>query len=123
MLPIPANVSFAIYRGGAFPPADPAATGVSGYLDGAYDAGLEHSEQTAGLRYTHLLIVDLAVDLRDDFFEFGAIGQADRIYLPDAAGTPFDVVFVERLFRGTGPDVKRAYLQRRQPASWPSANL
>jgi hypothetical protein len=121
-LPFAANVRFAIYRDSAPPPSAPAAADVPGYLDGAYDDGLERAEAANELRYTHRLLVDESVDVRDDFQSFTVTGQRDLIYVPDAAGTPFEVVFVERPFRGFGLAVKRVFLNRRSP-NWPTNDL
>lgn len=121
-LPIAANVRFAIYRATDPPPADPAATDVPGYLEGAYDEGLEKAESLPAFRYTHLLLVDGDVDLRDDFRTFGVSDDRDVIYIPDASGTPFEVVFVERPFRGGAIDVRRVFLNRRLPP-WPTSDL
>ena len=121
-LPIPANVRFAIYRDGAPPPDPPAQADVPGYLEGAYAEGLEKAESNDSFRYTHLLLVDDAVDVRDDFSQFGVTGGRDVIYLPDDTGTQFEVVFVERPFRDIGLAVKRIYLQRRAP-NWPTSDL
>lgn len=121
-LPVPPNVRVAIYRAAAPPPADAVADNVPGYLESAYDEGLEATESSPQFRYTHRLLLDGSVDIRDDFQEFDRHGPRDLVYLPDAAGTAFEVVYVERPFRGHVHDVKRVYLNRRQP-SWPTPEL
>lgn len=115
MLPLTPNVRVTISRGGS-----PIAADVPGYLEGAYDEGLESAEADADFRYTHLLLVDDAVDVRDDFADFSAASGRDVIHLPGAGGTPLEVVYVERQYFGL--DVKRIFLNR-QPPPWPTNEL
>ena len=112
-----------IYRTGTSPPAAPAVAGVACWLDASYDRRSETGEgDTNNLRFTHLMIVDVSVDIRDAMNNFVAGSTADTVYVPDKNGTPFVVVFVERLGRGSPADRKRVYLNRRLP-TWPTDNL
>ncbi len=108
------NVTCSIYRAGNAPPNPPDVAGVSGFLQ---PAGWP---STASSRpYSHVLFVETGVDLRDDY-DAGVFGSSgDTVYV---AATPFAVVFVERLGRGTPGDHLRAYLQRHAP-TWPTTDL
>ena len=119
VLSISPNVRIAIHRATHPPPAAATATNVSGYLDGAYAEGLVRAQTRPSLRYTHVLLLDPAVDVRDDFAEFDRTGGRDLVVL---GTTLFEVVFVERPFPGSAGDVKRVYLLRRATA-WPNSNI
>ena len=125
-LPMPANVTFDVYRDGNAPPADPDVAAATGRLFAEFRAGL-----TAGLGpsdarpvYSHVLLAPLDVDVRDAYDDgaFDTGQPADTLYIPDQAGTPFRVVFVERLERGTASDHLRVFLNRHLPA-WPTNQL
>ena len=130
-LPFATNTTCDIYRSGNAPPAAPDVAGVACRL--LPDFTTSHEAATAGsttLRWTHVLLVDAGTDLRDGYKGYGVtkVGQEadpaswDTVYVPDRNGTPFAVVFVERVGLGTGADHKRAYLQRQQP-TWPTNNV
>jgi hypothetical protein len=42
--------------------------------------------------------------------------------VPDQNGTPFYVIFIEMVNKGTANVVKRVYLDRRAP-TWPTNNI
>jgi hypothetical protein len=118
-LPVAANVSVDIYRNGTGPMDPPALDGVPGFLQPAYD-------QAAAGQYTHVLLLAPDVDVRDGYRGAGVTPAGfDHVYYPAATGpteTKFNVVFVERVQRGTAQDHKRVYLDRQQP-SWPTDDL
>ncbi|MEI7685258.1 MAG: hypothetical protein WCL32_09540 [Planctomycetota bacterium] len=116
-LPLPANVRFDLFRWGFGPPDLPEAASVAGHLEGAYDEGQRTVDAANVFRFTHVLLIDGAVHIHDDFDAFTASGMRDAIYVPDAAGTPFDVVYVERC-----SGFLRVFLNRRAPA-WPTNEL
>jgi hypothetical protein len=55
----------------------------------------------------------------------GTTNNPDSVYLPNQNGTPFYVVFIERVGKGTPFDHKRVYLQRCAGVviSWPTNDL
>lgn len=119
-LPFAPNATCDIYRAGNAPPSAPDVAGVSCHVRPAYREGRERGDsEAAQLRYTHVLSVDLAVDVRDDFSAFtGSATNRDVLYIPDQTGVGFQVNFVERVNRGGSGDHKRVYLDRKLPA-WP----
>ena len=68
-----------------------------------------------------------ATDVRDAYnsqLNSRTATNADTIVVSDGAiKTPFFVVFVERAYKGTAADQLRVYLDRFQPASWPTGGL
>jgi hypothetical protein len=124
-IPFPTNTTCDIYRAGRQPPQTPDVAGVNCFLQADWSGGQEHGEgRSATENYTHILYVDVAVDIRDAWGPVSTT-QQDTVYIPDKNGTPFYVIFVERVFRGTANDSKRAYLQR-YPGTvgiWPTENL
>jgi hypothetical protein len=117
-LPLTANTTCDIYRAGNAPPAAPDVAGVRCHLRAAYGKGLEEGEgDPLNLRFTHLLFVDLAADVRDAY-DAGRVGAtADTVYTPDSTGTALRVVFVERRGRGSPGDHKKVYLSRTGPGA------
>jgi hypothetical protein len=125
------NTTCDIYRQGNAPPSAPDVAGVLGFL--APDFAPSHlanvtigGSGSTAWRWTHVLLVGPAVDVRDGYAgtpggETAPSGW-DWVYVPDHTGTKFAVVFVERLGRGTTQDCKRVYLQRQAP-TWPTNNL
>src|SRR5262249_35412716 len=97
-----------IYRAGNGPPSAPDVAGVPCHL------GPKGQSTLTTLSYTHLLLVDATVDLRDDLpggtLSYGP--NADRVFLPDPNGTEFRVLLVRPVGRGTGADHKQALLMR-----------
>jgi hypothetical protein len=74
-------------------------------------------------RYTHIMWVDAATDVRDDFAQWsGRQGQGDTVHVPDKNGTAFLVVHVEIKNRGTPAAARKVYLDRSAP-NWPTNNL
>ena len=113
-LPVAANTSFDLYRGGTVPPADPTVAGLAGYLEAAIPQGLVAGRHVdSWQRFTHRLLVGLGVDIRD-LFDGGnlAAGSPDSVFLPDRTGVRYRVVFVERRLRGTAFDHLCVYLSR-----------
>jgi hypothetical protein len=104
------TVTFDIYRMGNHPPSPPNLTGQRGTLVCRF----RNIKQS--VIYTHILLVNLGVDIEDPSGTFG-----DTIYVPDKNGTPFTVVALERT-RAGGADMKVAYLERQQP-TWPTIYL
>jgi hypothetical protein len=122
-LPLGANTTCDIYRFGRAPPLAPDVAGVPCFLVPMFGQAKEHGEgDTPTGKYTHLLLVDVGVDVRDGY-ALGIFGSSyDSVWVPDKNGTGFRVAFVGRALRGTGQDHKRAYLARKQPA-WPSSEV
>ncbi|MSU76618.1 MAG: hypothetical protein EXS16_00845 [Gemmataceae bacterium] len=122
-LPIPANITFDIYRAGTTPPAAPAVAGVLGHLQCDWRGGQEGGDRlTNGLCWTHVVLIDVSIDLRDAYVGQGSYVTQDAVYIPDKNGTPFAVVFIERLQRGAPNEHKRVYLDRMTPV-WPTNEL
>lgn len=75
----------------------------------------------AGPEWTHYLVADVTVDVRDGCTRTAgtdAVGYADgdEVRVPSGAGTPrFVVVWVETVDPGTPREFKRAYLLRHAP--------
>ncbi len=125
------NTTADLYHNPHIPPATPDEAGVKVLLQGDF-AGA-HAASLSGAtpwRWTHIALVDPTVDVRDPYTggtspttgEGTAPSWQDVLYVPNKSGTPFNVIFVERLGRGTPGDVKRVYLQRATPA-WPSNDV
>ena len=117
-LPLPPNTTLDIYRALVVPPASPAIAGVRGHLRGDWRSALH----AINASWTHVLLVDANVDLRDGYVGGFLFIDQDSVYIPDQNGTRFKVVFIERVDPGTANEHKRAYLDRQTP-SWPSDNL
>lgn len=110
------NVTFTISRSGL---------NTTGYLRPAYPEGLEHGEAgSSTLKYSHVLIVDNAIDIRDGY-SYGSIGAGqDTIHIPNSSDplkVAYLVIFVELAGISYAPP-KRVYLQR-QNVPTGSANL
>jgi hypothetical protein len=106
-----------IYRGGNAPPA-----AADGSFDGATLIPFHCSRRNVSVvgsisdRWTHLLIVDPGVDIRDGYNASAfTAGNADTVYMPDANGTPYLVRYVSRVGMGTLYDRKVVYLDRGTP--------
>ena len=121
-IPIPPNTTCDIYRFGAAPPAAPAVAVVACYLRPDWRAGQEQGDRSGmmdQLVWTHLLLVESSVDIRDAYT--GAMGRTeqDTVYIPNQNGTAFKVTFIERVGRKEAHDHLRVYLDRQTPA-WPT---
>ena len=124
-MPVAPNTTCDIYRNGNNPPAAPNVAAVACHLRPDWRAGQEHGDRATlpvGFCWTHVLLVDVSVDIRDAYAGALAFMQQDSIYVPDKNGTGFKVVFVERVFRGQTQDHKRVYLDRAVP-TWPTNEL
>jgi hypothetical protein len=122
-LPLPANTTCDIYRTGVVPPGAPALAGVSCYLRAAFAERNEVGEGRAvEFRYTHVMLVDREVDVRDDQDGNSAGSLWDTVWIPDQNGTRFEVRYVERIGRSTPLDHRKVYLDRKAP-SWPTNEL
>ena len=97
--------------------AAPDVAAVSCLLQPDYARGRATIFSDPSKAWTHTLLVALATDVRDGWSAGVPLqpGAFDRVYVPDQNGTPFSVVFVERVGRGTAQDGKRVYLRREQP--------
>lgn len=113
------NTTCDIYRGSSSPPAPPDVAGVGIVLQARWTAGQEHGEGRSIDFYTHVALMPLATDVRDD-----NLGPTpDTVYVPDQTGTVFQVVWVERRRTGNrNDDYKIVYLKRIQ-ANWPTEEL
>ena len=112
MMPLPAlaNVFCDIYRPGNAPPAAADVSGVPGHLASAFHHGLSAGRLIpVEQRFTHLLLLESDVDVRDNYDGGVLAGDADTVAIDTAA---FRVVFVERRQRGTVNDHLRVYLSR-----------
>ena len=122
-LPIQPNTTCNIYRLGTAPPVDPAAANVPCYLQSDWRGGQEGGErQIDALTWTHFMLVAADIDIRDAYTGASTASPQDLVFIPDDAGTQFNVIFVERQQRGTPNEHKRVYLDRQTPA-WPTNEL
>lgn len=108
-----------LYR--PFSAGSPLATDIPCQLVAAF-AGVE--PRGAGLHWTHCLLLDADVDIRDGCSRTPGsntltYADGDKVVLPSGAGnTSYVVVWVETVHRGSALEHKRAYLMRHQ-AAWP----
>jgi hypothetical protein len=122
-IPIASNTTCDIYRTGVAPPAAPSVAGVACFLRPDWHAGQEAGERSVNqLTWTHVMLVDVSVDIRDAYTGQSAWTWQDTVYIPTQTGTGFNVVFVERVQRGTPHEHKRVYLDRQLP-TWPTNEL
>jgi hypothetical protein len=129
------NVTVNIYRScnlaNPVPPANtPAAVqGVNGFLKPDMVQGRHAFTVTSTLRWTHVLLLPLGVDIRDAYNGQQSapnLSNADTVILLDSTGkvaTPFVVMYVEVSARGQRGAHLRVYLDRFQPQSWPTDGL
>ena len=111
-----------IYRGNPPPGgATPAATNVPCQLVPDYAHGaLVPANSARG--WTHYLVLDTTVDLRDSFPGMNipwAFGNTDTVHIPSGSSTAYAVVFVELSGKGGANEHKLAYLDRLLP-NWPT---
>lgn len=121
-LPLPANTTCDIYRNANSPPAAPDVAAVRAHLRPDFAQGREAGEGASDVAWTHVLLVETAVDVRDGWQATGIFLGHDLVWVPDKNGTKFLVAFVERVGRGTPQDHKRVYLKR-DTAPWPTNEL
>lgn len=126
-LPATANNTCDIYRGGRSPPSAPDVAGVPCVLIPQFEMGQER-ERNPALHCSHIMLVDLAVDVRDRGVPATLTydqANCDSVYIPDKNGTRFFVVWVERTSWGAAGDARRVYLQRIWGAfvPWPTENV
>jgi hypothetical protein len=114
-LPVASNVTFDIFHNGGGPSGSPDVSGAVGYLMPIGNISTLNNQL-----FTHILLVDLSVDVRDQFG--GVSANADSVFIPDKTGTKFTLYLVQRVGQGTRTDHKRCYLFRTQP-TWPSNNV
>jgi hypothetical protein len=122
-LPIPANTTCDIYRNGHSPPAAPDVAGVAIALQHAAHNTKVNYKTTPSVSlseaYDYLAYVPKGTDIRDNA---NGTGNGDTIYVPNQNGTPFLVVWVERLTTMAG-DVLCAYFLRQAVPVYPTDNL
>ena len=120
-VPVAPNTTCDIFRAGVFPPGgSPAVVGVPGFLKGDWRAGQEAGDRNVTeLTWTHILLIDAGVDIRDGYTGASSLAQQDTVYIPDHTGTQFKVIFIERVQQGTPHEHKRVYLDRQTP-TWPT---
>jgi hypothetical protein len=124
-LPKSANATCDIYRAGNAPPAAPDVAAVPCSLEADYARGLERGEfrSEAVLNFTHIMLVDAAVDIRDNYSaDLTTTLNSDAVYVSDQTGTRFIVTFVEIKGKGTPHEFKKVYL-RRSTVTWPTQEL
>jgi hypothetical protein len=123
-LPIAPNTTCDIYRVGVAPPAAPSVAGVPCFLKADWRAGQEAGDRpgSGALNWTHVMLVDVSVDIRDVYAGQVAPAPQDSVYVPDQNGTRFLVMFIERVQRGSSQEHKRVYLERQLPV-WPTNEL
>lgn len=123
-LPVAANKLCQVYHNPNTPPNAPDVANVPCFLKPAWVAGQEHGDWAAfGLVWTHIMLVDSSVDLRDSYGGQEFLNTAgDIITIPDVNGTKFTVIFIELLHAGTPTEHKRVYLDRHLP-TWPTNEL
>lgn len=122
-LPISTNTTCDIYRALNMPPADPDVAGVPCFLKGDWRGGHEAGERNNNTNtWTHVMLIDVGVDIRDSYTGANSQTAQDAVYIPDKDGTRFHVIFIERVQRGTAHEHKRVYLDR-NVATWPTNDL
>ncbi len=122
-LPISTNTTCDIYRTGVSPPSSPATAGVPCVLQPDWRGGNEAGDREVNtLAWTHVMLVDVSVDIRDAYTGHMTSTLQDTIYVPDQSGTAFNVMFIERVQRGTPQEHLRVFLDRQTP-SWPTNEL
>lgn len=121
-LPVPANTTCDIFRNGAMPPLNPPAVAdVPCFLKPDWRGGQEAGERSvSALAWTHVMLVDVSVDIRDGYIGGMSYAAQDAVYIPDDTATKFNVIFIERV--RTAPEHKRVYLDRQGP-TWPTNDL
>ena len=115
-LPLPANTTCDIYRVGVTPPAEAATPNVPCVLQSDWRGGQDARDRQANtLTWTHVMLVDVGVDIRDAYAGQSTLTPQDSVYIPNHAGVRFNVIFIEVVQPGTQNAHKRVYLDRLQP--------
>jgi hypothetical protein len=122
-MPLPAallTTTCDIYRGNP-PSGGPATTNVPCQLVADYARGAQVLNN-ALRSWTHYLVLDSSVDVRDSF---AGVNQpwnypaSDTVKIPSGGTTAYAVVLVEVCGKGTAIEHKRVYLDRQAP-NWPA---
>jgi hypothetical protein len=123
-LPISTNTTCDIFRAAVLPPGgSPAVTAVPCALQCDWRGGQEAGDRNNGAcTWTHIMLVPMSVDIRDGYVGISSQAAQDTVFIPDHTGTRFNVIFIERVQRGTPNEHKRVYLDRQAPV-WPSDQL
>jgi hypothetical protein len=123
-IPVAANATFDLFHLGSLPPlGSPAATGVAGFLKSDWRGGQEAGDRNNdALTWTHIMLVDISVDIRDGYVGASVFSPQDAVYIPDQHGTRFNVIFIELVQQGTAQEHKRVYLDRTTP-TWPTNDI
>jgi hypothetical protein len=119
MMPAP-NATCDIYRHNNLL-GSPDVAGVRCNLKPDFRAGQRLGDRAnTNLCWTHLLLVEMSVDIRDNYGGAGAPSNVgDLVYFgPRATATMFRVVYLEKV-----NDYKRAYLDRASTPSWPTNDV
>src|SRR5262245_49635206 len=122
------NVLIDIWRGvnisNLVPTGSPDVSQVPGLLQPSME-GTGRGNYAALIRFTHTVTVPLDTDIRDAYNSVQnalTIANADTVVVYDSQDatkkTPFAVMWVEVVGRGTANVVKKAYLDRFQPSTW-----
>jgi hypothetical protein len=129
-LPVASNVTVNLYR-----TANPSSVYTLGTLVGTIDGYLSSDAyhgrfgSASWLKWTHVLLVDSTVDIRDAYnSQLDPIRNnnlADTVVLTGTEGnnTAYYVVFVEEIARGTSAAHLRVYLDRFLPQNWPTNSV
>ncbi len=107
-LPFVPNVTCDVYHPGSAPPAAPNVSGVAGHMANAFPQGFTVND-AATYKFTHVLRVGLAVDVRDNA---GGFAPGGIVCVPDQNGTQFNIVGVIRSGYGGADDHRVVYLIR-----------
>jgi hypothetical protein len=119
------NTTCDIYRNAHSPPSQPDVQGVPCFLKP------KGASTLTGLNYTHEMLVNPSVDIRDGYAAGGGAtspaqitlaGTYDKVYVPNMNGVPYFVVLVRRVGRGTPLDHLSVLLVR-STATYPTNNL
>ena len=121
-LPIAPNTTCDVYHVGTAPPGNPAIAGVPCFLRTDWRGGQEAGDRSTASPWTHVMLIEPDVDIRDAYVGGSVAFQQDTVCIPDKNGTLFVVAFIERVQRNTPHEHKRVFLDRQQPF-WPSNNL
>jgi hypothetical protein len=129
---IRANGTIDIWRGvnisNPVPTGTPNVKDVPAFLYPELDKG--KGRYAGAIRYTHVVLVPKDIDVRDAYNSNQnsvVVANADTVVVYDSEDaskkTPFIVVFVELVNRGTVNAYLRVYLDRFQPSGWPTDGL